>query len=63
MGGFMPHFLLRLGVPIPDYDFRVAGVNSISTDYHKYASASKGASVVLYRNRELRRHQMYACSN
>jgi glutamate/tyrosine decarboxylase-like PLP-dependent enzyme len=63
MGGFMLHFLQRLGVPIPDYDFRVRGVASISMDYHKYAFAAKGASVVLYRNRELRRHQMYACSN
>jgi sphinganine-1-phosphate aldolase len=63
MGGFMLHFLQRLGVPIPDYDFRVPGVSSISMDYHKYAFAAKGASVVLYRHRDLRRHQMYACSN
>jgi glutamate/tyrosine decarboxylase-like PLP-dependent enzyme len=63
MGGFMLHFLQRLGVEIPDYDFRVPGVQSISMDFHKYAFAAKGASVVLYRNRELRRHQFYACSN
>ncbi len=63
MGGFMLHFLQRIGVDIPDYDFRVPGVSSISMDYHKYAFAAKGASVVLYRNRDLRRHQMYACSN
>ncbi len=63
MGAFMLHFLQRLGVPIPDYDFRVPGVSSISMDYHKYAFAAKGASVVLYRNRDLRRHQIYACSN
>jgi glutamate/tyrosine decarboxylase-like PLP-dependent enzyme len=63
MGGFMLHFLQRLGVPIPAYDFRVPGVSSISMDYHKYAFAAKGASVILYRSAELRRHQMYACSN
>ncbi|MDJ0789855.1 MAG: aspartate aminotransferase family protein [Myxococcota bacterium] len=63
MGGFMLHFLQRQGVPIPDYDFRVPGVSSISMDYHKYAFAAKGASVILYRSRDLRRHQMYACSN
>jgi glutamate/tyrosine decarboxylase-like PLP-dependent enzyme len=63
MGGFMLHFLQRLGVPIPDYDFRVPGVSSISMDYHKYAFAAKGASVILYRTGDLRRHQMYACSN
>ncbi len=63
MGGFMLHFLQRLGVDIPEYDFRVPGVSSISMDYHKYAFAAKGASVVIYRSRDLRRHQMYACSN
>ncbi len=63
MGGFMLHFLQRIGVDIPDYDFRVPGVRSISMDYHKYAFAAKGASVVLYRNKDFRRHQMYACSN
>jgi glutamate/tyrosine decarboxylase-like PLP-dependent enzyme len=63
MGAFMLHFLQRLGRPIPDYDFRVPGVSSISMDYHKYAFAAKGASVILYRAGDLRRHQMYACSN
>jgi hypothetical protein len=32
-------------------------------DLHKYAFAAKGASTILYRSKELRKYQMYACSN
>ena len=50
-------FARKLGRPIPPFDFRVPGVTSMSADLHKYGWAAKGASVVLYRTRELRRHQ------
>jgi glutamate/tyrosine decarboxylase-like PLP-dependent enzyme len=63
MGGFLLQYFARLGAPVPDYDFRVPGVTSISMDLHKYAFAAKGASTILYRDKELRKHQMYACSN
>ncbi|MCA9636254.1 MAG: aspartate aminotransferase family protein [Myxococcales bacterium] len=63
MGGFLLPYFKRLGEPVPDFDLSVPGVTSISMDFHKYAFAAKGASVVLHRNRELRRHQIYACSN
>ncbi len=62
MGGFLLPYLKRLGEPIPDFDWRVPGVTSISMDLHKYAFAAKGASVVMYRDRELRGHQIYACA-
>jgi len=39
------------------WDLRVPGVTSISCDLHKYGYAAKGASLVLYRDRGLRRHQ------
>jgi glutamate/tyrosine decarboxylase-like PLP-dependent enzyme len=52
-------FVRKLGYPVPDFDFRVPGVTSISVDLHKYAYAAKGASVILYRDRELRRHQFF----
>lgn len=45
-----------------DFDFSVPGVTSISADLHKFGYCAKGASVVLYRNRELRYHQIYACA-
>jgi len=57
VGGFMLPFARKLGRPIPPFDFSVPGVTSMSADLHKYGWAAKGASVVLYRTRELRRHQ------
>ena len=62
IGGFLLPYFRRLGEEIPDFDFSVPGVTSISVDLHKYAYAAKGASVVLYRNKALRRHQLFACS-
>lgn len=63
MGGFLLQYFRRLGDPVPLFDFRVPGVRSISMDLHKYAFAAKGASTILYRSAEYRRHQIYACSN
>jgi sphinganine-1-phosphate aldolase len=60
LGGFLLPFLERLGEPVPPWDFRVPGVTSISADLHKYGFANKGASVVLYRSRALRRKQFFA---
>jgi sphinganine-1-phosphate aldolase len=59
VGGFMLPFVQRLGYPLPEYDFQVPGVTSISADLHKYGYAAKGASVILYRNAALRRHQFF----
>ncbi len=57
----LPYFR-RLGEPVPDFDFSVPGVWSISADLHKYAYSPKGASLVLYRDKSLRKHQIFACS-
>ncbi|MFZ4518697.1 MAG: pyridoxal phosphate-dependent decarboxylase family protein [Microthrixaceae bacterium] len=60
IGGFvLPHFR-RLGEDVTDFDFSVPGVTSMSMDFHKYAYCPKGASVVLYRDASIRRHQLYA---
>lgn len=61
-GGFMLPWLEKLGEKIPRWDFRVEGVTSISADIHKYGYSSKGASVILYRNEELRSYQYFAYS-
>ncbi len=60
VGGFMLPFARKLGCAIPNFDFSVPGVTSISVDLHKYAYAAKGASVILYKNKALRRHQFFA---
>lgn len=62
VGGWVLPYFRRLGATFPDFDFSVEGVTSISVDLHKYAYAPKGASVILYRDRALRRHQLFACA-
>lgn len=57
VGGFMLPWLERLGYSIPAWDYRVAGVTSISADVHKFGFGAKGASVVSYRNMDYLRHQ------
>ncbi len=48
VGGFSAPFAKMLGVGIPDFDFAVAGVTSMSADLHKYGFSAKGASCVLF---------------
>jgi sphinganine-1-phosphate aldolase len=62
MGGFLLPYFRQLGREFPDFDFAVPGVSSMSMDLHKYAFAAKGASVVLYRDKQLRKHQIFTCS-
>jgi glutamate/tyrosine decarboxylase-like PLP-dependent enzyme len=57
VGGFMLPFVKKLGYDVPAWDFSTPGVTSISADLHKYGYAAKGASVVMYKTRELRKHQ------
>ena len=59
IGGFMLPFARKLGYAIPDFDFQLPGVTSMSADVHKYGYAAKGASVVLYKDGDLRKHQFY----
>lgn len=63
LGGFLLPFMKGLGYPIPNFDFRVDGVTSMSADLHKYGFAAKGASLVLYRDKEIRRHQFFVSSD
>lgn len=48
--------------PIPPFDFSVKGVTSISADVHKYGLAPKGTSIVLYRDRDIRKVIHSYCS-
>jgi glutamate/tyrosine decarboxylase-like PLP-dependent enzyme len=63
MGGFVLPFAEMLGSDVEPWDFRVDGVHSISADIHKLGYAPKGASVIVYRNRELRAHQTFVFSD
>jgi sphinganine-1-phosphate aldolase len=62
VGGFLLPWLRELGKPIPPFDFSVAGVTSMSADLHKYGYVARGASTIIYRNSEWRRHQFFAYS-
>jgi sphinganine-1-phosphate aldolase len=63
LGGFLLPWMERLGHTVPPFDFRVPGVTSMSADTHKYGYAAKGTSVVLYRDRALRRHQYFTAAD
>ncbi|HSF82901.1 MAG TPA: aspartate aminotransferase family protein [Anaerolineales bacterium] len=63
VGGIHMSFMRKLGYSLPDFDFTVPGVTSISADMHKYGYAAKGASTVLYRDKELRRYQIFASTD
>lgn len=57
LGGFVLPFMRHLRYEVPAFDFALQGVTSMSADTHKYGLAHKGTSVVLYRNKALRRAQ------
>jgi sphinganine-1-phosphate aldolase len=63
VGGFILPFVRRLGYPLPEFDFSVPGVTSMSADLHKYAYSAKGTSVILYRDRQLRRKQYFVATD
>ena len=54
VGGYIAPFVRLNGAPIPDFDFVLPGVLSMSADLHKYGYCAKGASTVFYRTEALR---------
>lgn len=63
LGAFLLPWARRLGHPVPEFDFRIPQVTSISADTHKYGFAAKGTSVVLYRGAPLRRFQYFVSAD
>ena len=63
VGGIHLSFMRKLGYAVPDFDFSVPGVTSISADLHKYGYAAKGASCVMYRSKDIRKYQIFACTD
>ncbi|MBK9012701.1 MAG: aspartate aminotransferase family protein [Saprospiraceae bacterium] len=59
VGGFMLPWVEKLGKKLPDWDFRVKAVTSMSGDLHKFGFGAKGASVVLYRHSQLFENQIF----
>lgn len=63
IGGWVLPYLRRLGAAVPEFDFGVPGVTSISVDLHKYAYCPKGVSVLLHADAGLRRSQYFASAD
>jgi sphinganine-1-phosphate aldolase len=55
-------FLLPFAENKVKYDFELEGVTSISADTHKYGYTPKGSSILLYRNSELYKNQIFVQS-
>jgi len=60
VGGYFAPFARMNGVAVPDFDFAVPAVHSISADLHKYGYCAKGASTVLFRSEALYRHMPFS---
>ena len=63
LGGFFLPFLKKIDYKLPDFDFTIPGVTSISVDLHKYGYAAKGASAILYKKSEYRRYQFFVTAD
>jgi len=63
VGGLHLSFMRKLGYNVPDFDFTVPGVTSISTDLHKYGYAAKGCSTIMYRSKAIRKYQIFASTD
>ncbi len=63
IGAFLLPLFAELGAEVPPFDFSVPGVTSMSMDLHKYGFCPKPSSVVLYRDRALRKHQIFSCAD
>lgn len=60
VGGFALPWLKRAGASsIPDFDFRLPGVSTMSADVHKYGFGPRGTSLVLYRDRALQKQATF----
>ncbi len=62
VGGMYLPFAKELGADIPNFNLSVPGVTQLSMDFHKWGYAAKGASSILYKDGEMRKHQIFAWS-
>ena len=57
LGGMVLPFAREIDPSVPEFDFAVPGVTSISVDLHKYGYATKGVSALLLRDAAQERFQ------
>jgi glutamate/tyrosine decarboxylase-like PLP-dependent enzyme len=59
VGGYLAPFARMIGRDIPDFDFAVAGVSSLSADLHKFGFCPKPASTVFFRTADKAQHGFF----
>ena len=59
VGGYLAPFVKMAGRKVPDFDFAVPAVSSLSADLHKFGFCPKPASTVFYRDAEKAKHHMF----
>lgn len=59
VGGYLAPFARRIERDIPDFDFSVPAVTSISADLHKFGFCPKPASTVFYRDADKARLHIF----
>jgi sphinganine-1-phosphate aldolase len=57
--GFTLPWLTQLGEVDEIWNFAASGVTSMSCDLHKFGYAAKGASVLMHRDKTIRKHQFF----
>ncbi|MGE5105801.1 MAG: aminotransferase class V-fold PLP-dependent enzyme [Betaproteobacteria bacterium] len=50
VGGYIAPFAAKAGYAIPEFDFSISGVMSLSADLHKFGFCPKPASTIFYRS-------------
>jgi sphinganine-1-phosphate aldolase len=63
MGGVYLSFMRLDRRHVRPFDLSVDGVTSLSVDLHKFGGAPRGAGLLLYRDRSLRAHALFACAD
>lgn len=63
VGGYISPFARKAGYDIPEYNFSLPGVTSMSADLHKYGYAAKPASTVLWRSADLQEYHHFSPSD
>lgn len=59
VGGYLAPFVRMIGRTLPDFDFTVPAVCSLSADLHKFGFCPKPASTVFYRDADKAQYHMF----
>ncbi len=61
--GFIAPFVKELGFTVPEFDFALPHVRTISVDLHKWGFSPKGSSIILHRDIKYQEYQWFDFNN